>query len=81
MELNRSPRSPNAETFRAESREAAVAHHVVLALLLLVAEHVVGLLDLLELLFGGLVIGVSVGMVLLCQLAIGLLHLIGRRAF
>ena len=52
---------------------AVVAELVVLRPLLGVGQHLVGLVDLLELLLGGLVAGVHVRVVLLRQLAIGLL--------
>ncbi len=49
---------------------------VVLCALLWVREHLVGLVDLLELLLGRLVVGIHVGMVLAGQLAVGLAHLV-----
>src|SRR4029453_11549414 len=52
-----------------------VAHLVVLLALLLVAEHVVGRRDLFESILRVLVPGVGVGVVLLGQLAVGLLDL------
>ena len=55
------------------------AELVVLLALLGVAEHLVGLVDLLELRLGGLVAGVHVGMVLAGELAVRLLDLLLRR--
>ena len=52
---------------------------VVLLALLGVAEHVVGLGDLLEARLGLLVVGVAVGVVLARELAVGLLDLLGGR--
>ena len=60
----------------AAGREGAAAAVVLLALLG-VAEHVVGLGDLLEALLGLLVAGVAVGVVLARELAVGLLDLLG----
>jgi len=48
--------------------------------LLVIAEDLVGVRRLLELLLGRFVVGVLVGMELLREPAIGLLHVTGRRA-
>ena len=49
--------------------------------LLIVAEHVVGLANLLELVLRRVVSGILVRMKLHRELAVGLLDLVGRRAF
>ena len=74
-------RPGTGETFRPEPHETAVAHPVVLGFFLLVSQHVIGFLDLLERLLGLLVVRISVGMILLGQLAVGRFYLVGRCVF
>ena len=61
-----------------EPRGGHVAHLVVLLALLLVAQHFVGGRDVLEAILGLLVARVRIGVVLLGQLAVGLLDVRGR---
>src|SRR5690606_36779617 len=73
-----------AEATRSESSEPGTtrpepAHLVVLAPLLGVGQHRVGLGDLLESLLGLGIVGIGVGMVLLGELAIRLLDVLGGR--
>jgi hypothetical protein len=71
------PKPPKPPPKAAERPGAAV----VLLALLRVAEHVVGLGDLLEARLGLLVVRVAVGVVLARELAVGLLDLLGGRLF
>ena len=72
------PKPPKPPPGPRAGRERAGAAVVLLALVG-VAEHVVGLGDLLEALLGLLVVGVAVGVVLARELAVGLLDLLGSR--
>jgi hypothetical protein len=62
-------------------REAGLLEGIVLLTLLGVREDIVRLRDLFELLFGGLVPRIHVGVVLFGELAVCLLDLVRRRAF
>jgi hypothetical protein len=55
-----------------------VTEAVVGGPLLIVIEHLVGLLGFLEAVLGGVVVGISIGVVLHCKAAVGLLQVIGR---
>ncbi len=61
--------------------EGGMAEAVVRGALLIVFEDVVGFVEALELLFGALVAGVAIGMILHRELAIGPLEFIGIRRF
>ena len=58
-----------------------MAELVIFGPLLFVGEHLIGLVDLLELGLGGLVVGVHVRVVLFGQLPVGLFNFIIRGAF
>ena len=68
------PGRPGVEAPPETGPRAGVAEPVVGPALLLVLEHLVGLLDLLEALLGGLVARIDVGMELSGQTAVGLLN-------
>ena len=64
----------SGETLRAHRVAILVVHLAFF----LIAEYIVGLGRFLELLFGGLVAGIAVGMILQCKLAVCFLYLVGR---
>ena len=70
------PAPPNA----AALREGLVAKAVVGRALVGVAEHLVGLAEFLELVLGGLVAGIFVGMKFHRELAVGFLDVLGAGA-
>ena len=61
--------------------ERGMAELVVGRAFFRIAQHLVGLADLLEFFLGGLVVGIFVGMILDGQFAVGLFDLIRRGAF
>ena len=57
-----------------------MAELVVFGALLLIRQHLIGLVDFLELGLGGLVVGIQIGVILFRQLTVGFLDLIVRGA-